>query len=95
MVGPTVQRPPNGWPEPFARGLFYADYSRRILRFAQVDPTGERVTNTIPVASGLAGGVLSMALTQGGELYLVEYGGNLSGSPEDRLSRIVPVSAAR
>lgn len=95
IVGPTVQRLPKGWPEPFARGLFYADYSRRILRFAQVDPTTDTVTNTIPVASGLAGGVLSMALTLGGELYLVEYAGNLSGSPEDRLSRIVPVSAAR
>jgi hypothetical protein len=31
-----------------------------------------------------------MTLTADGELYMVEYGGNLSGSPYDRLSRVLP-----
>jgi|GEM_PF-433470 len=92
MVGVTVKRPLTGWPERFGAGLFYSDFSRRVVRFAQIDPALNAVTNTVPFASGLAGGVMSMTLTSEGELYLVEYGGNLSGSPEDRLSRIVPVT---
>jgi glucose/arabinose dehydrogenase len=89
MVGGTVDRPPAGWPERFGNGLLYSDFSRRVVRFAQIDAGRNRVTNTVPIASGLAGGVLSMTLTEEGELYMVEYGGNLSGSPDDRLSRIL------
>ncbi len=90
MVGGTVDRPPAGWPDRFGHGMLYSDFSRRVVRFAQIDAGQNLVTNTVPIASGLAGGVLSMTLTAEGELYMVEYGGNLSGSPDDRLSRILP-----
>lgn len=92
MVGPGVGSQVNGWPAAYRNGFFYSDFSRRTIRFAQIDPMRNMVTNTLPFASGLAGGVLSMTLTEEGEMYLVEYAGNLSGSPEDRLSRIVPAA---
>ena len=92
IVGPVVGRAPAGWPEVYQNGLFYSDHSRRTIRFAQIDPKHNAVTNSIPFASGLAGGVLSMTLGADGDLYLVEYSGNLSGSPEDRVSRIAPVA---
>lgn len=91
VVGPFIdQGPPPGWPAAFSHGLVYGDFTRRSIRFAQVDRTRNLVTNTIPIATGLGGGVLGMALTPSGDLYLTEYAGWLAGSTEDRLSRIGP-----
>lgn len=96
LVGPFISGgPPPGWPALFAHGLVYADFSRRSIRFAQVDAQSNRVTNTVPIASGLAGGPLGMVLGPEGDLFLVEYAGWLSAHHQDRLSRIRPASGTR
>lgn len=93
MVGPFL--PAAGirtnYPAGFNRGLVYGDFSRRWLRFAQMDAAAGLVTNTVPLATGLSGGPLSMTLGPAGEIYLAEYAGWLGGSPRDRLARLVPV----
>ncbi|MCC7373657.1 MAG: PQQ-dependent sugar dehydrogenase [Verrucomicrobiales bacterium] len=91
VVGPYVAgRAPAGWPDTFANGLVYADFPRRSIRFAQVSGATGLVTNQVTLASGLAGGPISLDLAPNGALYLVEYAGWLAGSPQDRLARIVP-----
>lgn len=93
LVGPFVSKGPlPGWPDTCTHGLIYADFSRRSLRFAQVDPVLHMVTNTVSLASGLSGGPVGMALGPDGQLFLAEYAGWLAGHPQDRLSRIVPAS---
>lgn len=91
VLGPYLPgRPPAGWPERHQRGLIYGDYSRRLIRLAQVGGPGGTVTNTVTLATGLAGGPASFSLGPRGELFFVEYAGRLAGSPMDRLSRLVP-----
>ncbi len=90
VLGPYFPQPPPGWPRAFGQGLVYADFSRRTVRFAQVDSRRGSVTNTIPITTGLSGGPSAMSLSARGELYFVEYTGWLSGNPLDRLSRIRP-----
>ncbi|MGE4180106.1 MAG: PQQ-dependent sugar dehydrogenase [Limisphaerales bacterium] len=90
MVGPAILQPAVGWPDSFGAGFFYSDYSRRIVRFAQTDARFESVTNTLPVVSGLTGGVLSMALAPDGALNLIQHAGSLGGGREDRFSRVSP-----
>lgn len=94
MVGPVIQPASarTNYPAGFTRGLVYGDFSRRWLRFAQMNDAGV-VTNSVPFATGLSGGPLSMTLGPAGEIYLVEYAGWLGGSPRDRLSRLLPVPA--
>jgi hypothetical protein len=69
--------------------MFYADFTRKWIRYAQVDSTQDVVTNTIPFARGLPGGPLAMKLGPDGGLYFTEYAGWFTGTPHDRLSRIV------
>jgi glucose/arabinose dehydrogenase len=88
LVGPFLTQAPKGWPAQYSHGLIYADFSRRSIRFAQVDAARNIVTNTVPIASGLTGGPLGMSMGPGGDLFLVEYAGWLSGHHQDRLSRI-------
>jgi glucose/arabinose dehydrogenase/sugar phosphate isomerase/epimerase len=91
VVGPYIGgRPPAGWPASFANGLVYADFPRRSIRFAQVSSESGLVTNQVSLASGLAGGPISLDLAPDGSLYLVEYAGWLAGSPQDRFARLVP-----
>lgn len=95
MVGPWVEESPSGWGESWSHGVVVSDFSRRTLRWARVDRRTGEVSGTVTLASGLAGGVLSMVLMPSGDLYMVEYGGNRVGSAGDRLSRIVPVGRRR
>ena len=88
VVGPSLDAAPAGWPRAFSQGLVYADFSRRIIRFAQVDAQRQSITNTIPLCSGLSGGPTSICQSASGDLYVVEYTGWLSANPLDRLARI-------
>jgi glucose/arabinose dehydrogenase len=76
------------FPEEYHGGMFYADYVRRWIRFAQVDPASNSVTNTIPFARGFTGGILAMTEGPDGALYFAEYGGWFTGSPQDKIARI-------
>lgn len=95
MIGPYLDpaHARTNYPPGYTRGLVYGDFPRRWLRFAQASEDGT-VTNSVPLATGLGGGALSLTLGPAGEIYLAEYAGWLGGSPRDRLSRLVPVSPA-
>jgi glucose/arabinose dehydrogenase/sugar phosphate isomerase/epimerase len=91
IVGPVL-RPETArtnYPPALRHGMVYADFARKWIRFAQMDASAGVVTNTITLAGGLAGGTISLTLGPAGELYFTEYAGWLSGSPRDRLSRLV------
>jgi glucose/arabinose dehydrogenase len=91
VLGPFISGgTPPGWPVDLTNGLVYGDFVRRHLQFAQVDEARHAVTNVLSLASGLAGGALSMTLASHGELYFVEYAGWRNAHPADRLSRLVP-----
>ncbi len=88
--GPLYRRRGGAFdfPEHYQAGAFYADYVRKWIRFAPVDASGT-VTKTEPFVAGMTAGVLAMQQGKDGALYFVEYGGWFTGSPNDRLSRIV------
>ena len=88
---PTGQS--GDFPERFHGGVFYGDYVRKWIRFAPVDAMGKAGT-TEPFARGFTAGPMAMEQGPDGALYLVEYGGWFTGSPQDKLSRIVREPAA-
>ena len=69
--------------------MFYADWVRKWIRFATVDPVSNTVVKTEPFARGMTAGVMAMQLGPDGALYFVEYGGWFTGVPSDKLARIV------
>lgn len=89
--GPVYRVMKSGtpFPEAYRGGMFYADFSRKWIRFAQIDPSTQQVTRTRGFAFGLTAGVLSMHEGPDGGLYFVEYGGWFTPSPNDKLARIV------
>lgn len=77
------------FPAEWRDGMFYADFTRKWLRFAQVDAKSNTVTNTVPFGRGFTGGILSMKQGPDGGLYFVEYSGWFTGTPRDKVARIV------
>jgi hypothetical protein len=55
--------------------LFYADYVRRSIRFAAVDPETNKVINTASFALGFTCYPIALKLGPDGGLYLAEYSG--------------------
>jgi cytochrome c len=84
-----ASRKPGSYPERFHGGLFYADYNRKSVRFAPVDPKSGRPGNSESFAQNLPGGPVAMRLGPDGALYLVEYGGWFQSTTNDSISRIV------
>jgi glucose/arabinose dehydrogenase len=82
-------RKPGAFPERFLGGLFYADYNRKSVRFAPVDPKSGRPGDSESFAQNLPGGPVAMRLGPDGALYLVEYGGWFQSTTNDSISRIV------
>lgn len=80
---------PGDFPERFHGGMFYGDFTRKWIRFATVDPATQTVTKTEPFARGFTGGPLAIEQGPDGALYFVEYAGWFTGTPQDKLSRIV------
>ncbi len=80
---------PGDFLERFHGGMFYGDFTRKWIRFATVDPATQTVTRTEPFARGFTGGPLAMEQGPDGALYFVEYAGWFTGTPQDKLSRIV------
>ena len=78
------------FPEAYHDGMFYGDFSRKWIRFAQVNGKSNTVTNTIPFARGFSG-PLSIQPGPDGGIYFAEYGGWFTGTPRDRISRIIYV----
>ena len=77
------------FPADWRDGMYYADFTRKWLRFAQVDARSNTVTNTVPFARGFTGGILAMQMGPDGGLYFAEYAGWFTGSPRDKIARII------
>lgn len=89
--GPVYRPAGKGhdFPQAFHGGMFYADWVRKWIRFATVDPVSNTVVKTEPFARGMTAGVMAMQLGPDGALYFVEYGGWFTGVASDKLARIV------
>ena len=79
----------EAYPEHFRGGLFYADYNRKTVRFAPVDPKSHQPGASENFAQNLPGGPVSLREGPDGALYLVEYGGWFQATTNDVVSRIV------
>jgi glucose/arabinose dehydrogenase len=91
-VGPVYRAQGAGaFPTNYHGGMFYADFSRKTVRFAEIDAATHTVTKTSAFGRGFKAGALQMQLGADGALYLAEYGGWFTGSPKDTISRIVYV----
>ena len=80
---------PGAYPERFRGGLFYADYNRKTVRFAPVDPKTHQPGTAETFAQNLPGGPVSLRQGPDGALYVVEYGGWFQATTNDVVSRIV------
>lgn len=76
------------FPPAYQNGMFYADWVRKYIRFAPINPVTGVAGKSQPFARGF-GGPLSMKTGPDGALYFTEYTGWFTGSPNDRISRIV------
>ena len=47
------------------------------------------MTNTVPFARGFTGGILAMQMGPDGGLYFAEYAGWFTGTPRDKIARII------
>lgn len=91
-TGGPIYRPAGkgqDFPSAYHGGMFYADWVRKWIRFATVNPVDNSVVKTEPFARGFTAGTIAMELGPDGALYLLEYGGWFTPSPQDKLSRIV------
>lgn len=95
-TGALIYRPParpgaaaTPYPARFHGGLFYADYNRKSVRFAPVDPKAEHPGKSEAFAQNFTGGPVALRLGPDGALYLAEYGGWFQGTTNDTISRIV------
>ena len=91
-VGALIYRPSvsgNGFPQKYRGALFYADFSRKSIRSAPVDPKTGKPGPSESFVQGLPAGPLAMQLGQDGAIYFVTHGGATKGSNEDSLARIV------
>ena len=77
------------FPKQWQDGMFYADFTRKWIRFAPADPQTNVSTKNVPFARGFTGGILSMKMGPDGAIYFTEYAGWFTGTPKDKVSRIV------
>lgn len=77
------------FPKRFHGGLFYCDYNRHSVRFAQINSETAKPGESEPFAQKLPGGPIAMRTGPDGSLYLVEYGSWFQPSTNDCVSRIV------
>jgi len=91
-VGALIYRPSpsgQGFPKKYQGALFYADFSRKSIRTAALDPKTAKPGPSEAFLQGLTAGPLAMQLGKDGAIYVVTHGGATKGSPDDSLIRIV------
>jgi glucose/arabinose dehydrogenase len=95
-VGPIYHAKGKGaFPDKYQGGMFYSDFTRKTIRFAEVDPATHTVVKTTAFGRGFKAGPLQMQLGKDGAIYMAEYGGWFTGSPKDVISRIVYVGEGK
>ncbi len=77
------------FPAKYEGNLFYADFARRSIRTAPVDPKSYKAGESEPFLQNLAAGPLALRLGPDGALYYITHGGAPKPSPQDALVRIV------
>jgi glucose/arabinose dehydrogenase len=91
-TGAVIYRPSqagSGYPAKYNGSLFYADFARKSVRSAAVDPATEKPGASEPFLLGLAGGPVALRLGPDGLLYVITHGGAPKASTNDTVARIV------
>lgn len=95
-TGALIYRGPRkgrgaGYPKSYVGGLFYADFSRKSVRFAPVDPRTRMPGDGTAFLQGIAAGPIALREGPDGALYLLTHGGAPMSSTNDVLARVVSV----
>lgn len=91
-TGAIIYRPAAkgmAYPAKYTGGLFYADFSRKSVRFAPVDQKTKLPGESEPFLQGLTAGPLALQLGHDGALYFITHGGAPKASTNDLVARIV------
>lgn len=91
-TGAVIYRPPagdDGYPAKYHGALFYADFARKSIRSAPVNPTTGKPGESEPFLQGLTAGPLALRLGPDGALYFITHGGAPKASTNDAVARIV------
>jgi glucose/arabinose dehydrogenase len=91
-VGAVIYRPPAegaSYPAKYHGALFYADFTRKSVRSAPVNPSTGKPGESEAFLQNLTAGPLALRLGPDGSLYLVTHGGAPKASTNDMVARIV------
>jgi len=91
-TGALIYRPSasgQGFPGKYHGTLFYADFGRKSIRTAAVDPKSGNPGVSEAFLQGSTGGPLALRLGPDGALYFVTHGGSTKASTNDSVARIV------
>ena len=79
----------KGFPDKYRGALFYADFSRKSIRTASVNPKTGKTGPGEAFLQGLPAGPLAMQLGKDGAVYFITHGGGTKSSTNDSVARIV------
>jgi glucose/arabinose dehydrogenase len=79
----------TAYPAHYQGGLFYADFGRKTIRYAAVDPKSGRPGESEAFLQGLTAGPVALRAGPDGALYFITHGGATKASPNDAIVRIV------
>jgi glucose/arabinose dehydrogenase len=91
-TGATIYRAPaagGGFPPKYHGSLFYADFARKSIRSAPIDPVTGKPGESQPFLLGITAGPVALRLGPDGALYFVTHGGATIASKNDSVARIV------
>lgn len=91
-TGATIYRAPakgGGYPSRYDGTLFYADFARKSVRSAPVDPSTGKPGTSEPFMQGGTAGPVALRLGPDGALYFITHGGATMASTNDTVARIV------
>ena len=91
-TGALIYRPSasgRGFPAKYHGALFYADFGRKSIRTAAVDPNSGKPGDSEAFLQGSPAGPLALRLGADGALYFVTHGGSTKASTNDTVARIV------
>ena len=91
-TGATIYRAPatgGGYPAKYDGALFYADFARKSVRSAPMDPSTGKPGESEPFLQGGAAGPVALRLGPDGALYFITHGGATKASTNDAVARIV------
>jgi len=91
-TGALIYRAPasgGGFPAKYHGAFFYADFARKSIRSAPVDPSTHKPGESEAFLQGLSAGPMTLRLGGDGALYFITHGGSTKASTNDALARVV------